>query len=511
MNLSRALATVAGLTLVSRILGYARDFFIARTFGAGLATDAFLIAFRVPNLLRRLFAEGAFSQAFVPVLAEYKSRAGTPEVMRLIDTVCTLLLLATVLTSALFIVGAPLIVYLTAPGWSDQADKFALAVSMLRITSPYIALVSLVSLAGSVLNTWNRFSLPAITPALLNLSMVAAAAFFADRFDPSVSVLAWAVFAGGVLQVLLQIPFLLRLGLLPHWRIDLSHAGVRRVLVLMAPAAFGVSVSQLAQLFNQVFASYLHTGSISWLHFAERLIELPNGLLGVAVGTVMLPALAKRYAERDLAEYNRLLDWSLRVSLMLALPAAVALAVLALPLVTTLFQYGQFSETDAWMTSEALVAYSFGVVGMILVKVLAPAFFARQNVTTPVKFGIAALITTQLMNLLLIAPLRHAGLALATAIGVCLNAALLFVELRRSGIYTPLPGWPAFLARLLVALGCMAIVLTAAMGEPQWWLNAPWDRRLAATTGLVFLGAFAYAGSLFVLGMRRRQLSRHLE
>lgn len=508
MNLSRALATVGGLTLLSRMLGYVRDFFIARTFGAGLATDAFLIAFKVPNVLRRLFAEGAFSQAFVPVLAEYKSRRSAQEVVHLIDPVCTLLLLATVLASALCIIGAPLIVYVTAPGWRGEVDKFDLAVSLLRITSPYIALISLVSLAAAVLNTWSWFSLPAITPAVLNVSMIVAAALFADRFEPRIAVLAWAVFAGGVLQAALQIPFLLKLGLLPRWRINLSHPGVRRVLLLMAPAAFGVSASQVAQLLNQVFASFLSTGSISWLHYAERLIELPNGLLGVAVGTVMLPTLAKHYAERDLAGYNRLLDWSLRVSLLLALPAAVGLAVLALPLITTLFQYGRFSENDAWMTREALIAYSFGVVGMILVKILAPAFFARQNVATPVKFGIAALLTTQLMNLLLVGPLRHAGLALATAIGVGVNAGLLFFELRRSGVYTALPGWPAFLARAFAALACMTVVLIEAMGEPQWWLSASWDRRVAAITGLVVLGALAYAGVLFALGLRRGHLAR---
>src|ERR1051326_9163224 len=339
MNLLRALLTVSGLTLVSRILGYARDFIIARAFGASLLTDAFFVAFRIPNLLRRLFAEGAFSQAFVPVLAEHKNRE-TPEANRtLIDGAATALLLALVLAAVVGIVAAPLIVWVSAPGFAKDPAKFGLTVTMLRITFPYIAFISLVAFSAGVLNTWNRFSIPAITPALLNVAFIAGAAFFAGHFDPPVLVLAWAVFAGGVLQLALQVPVLYRMGLLPRWRLDLSHPGVRRILKLMAPAAFGVSLSQLSLPLNTIFASFLVSGSVSWLYYADRLMEFPAGMLGVALGTILLPSLSKYYASSSREDYSKLLDWGLRITLLLAAPAAVALALLAVPLVTTLFQY----------------------------------------------------------------------------------------------------------------------------------------------------------------------------
>ena len=508
MNLLRTLATVSSLTMVSRILGYVRDFFIARAFGASLATDAFFVAFKIPNLLRRLFAEGAFSQAFVPLLAEYRNRATPQDTRALIDIVSTLLLLALVVAAALGVVAAPFIIYATAPGWGDEPEKFALAVSLLRITFPYIIFISLVSLAAGILNTWGRFSVPALTPALLNVSNIAGAALLADRFDPPVMVLAWAVFVGGALQLAFQVPFLVRLGLLPRWRIDFSHPGLRRVLLLMAPAVFGLSVSQISQLLNQVFASFLPTGSVSWLYYADRLMELPNGLLGVALGTILLPSLSKYHATGNSLEYNRLLDWGLRITVLLAVPSAVALAVLAMPLITMLFHYGRFSAEDAWMTRQALIAYSAGLMGMVLVKILAPAFFATQNVATPVKFGIAALVATQLLNLVLVVPLRHAGLALAIALGACLNAALLYFGLRRRAIFMPLPGWPLFLLKVAAAVSFMAIVLFTAAGEAAWWLGAAWERKLMAVIGLVLLGTAAYAGSLFILGLRPRDFSR---
>jgi len=508
MNLLRTLATVSSLTMVSRILGYARDFFIARAFGASLATDAFFVAFKIPNLLRRLFAEGAFSQAFVPILAEYRNRASPQDTKALIDIVSTLLLLALVVAAALGVVAAPFIIYATAPGWGDEPEKFALAVSLLRVTFPYIIFISLVSLAAGILNTWGRFSVPALTPALLNVSIIAGAALLADRFDPPVMVLAWAVFVGGALQLAFQVPFLVRLGLLPRWRIDFSHPGLRRVLLLMAPAVFGLSVSQISQLLNQVFASFLPTGSVSWLYYADRLMELPNGLLGVALGTILLPSLSKYHATRNALEYNRLLDWGLRITVLLGVPSAVALAVLAMPLITMLFHYGRFSAEDAWMTRQALIAYSAGLIGMVLVKILAPAFFAKQNVATPVKFGIAALVATQLLNLVLVVPLHHAGLALSIALGACLNAALLYFGLRRHAIFTPLPGWPLFLLKVAAAVSFMAIVLFTAAGEAAWWLGAGWEQKLAATLGLVLLGSVAYAGGLFILGLRPRDFSR---
>ncbi len=508
MNLLRALATVSSLTMVSRVLGYARDFLIARIFGASLATDAFFVAFKIPNLLRRMFAEGAFSQAFVPILSGYK-QSGTPEETRsLIDSVATLLFLALVATAALGIVAAPLIVSVTAPGFVGEPEKFALTVQLLRITFPYIVFIALVALAAGVLNTWSRFAVPALTPALLNVSFIVGAAFFAHYFDPPVLVLAWAVFAGGVLQLAFQLPFLIRLGVMPRWRLSFSHPGVRRVLTLMAPAAFGVSVSQVSLLINQVFASFLVTGSVSWLYYADRLMELPAGVLGVAVGTILLPSLSKYHAAANQEEYARLLDWGLRITVLLALPSAAALAVLALPFIATLFHYGRFSAQDAWMTQQALIAYSVGLVGMILVKILAPGFYARQNIVTPVKIGVLTLLATQAMNLAFIGPLKHAGLALAIGLGACLNAGLLYRMLRKHRIFAPQPGWPVFLLKVAASVAFMAVVLFTTMGEPGWWLGATWRLKVPAVIGLVALGAAVYGVCLLAFGFRPRDFAR---
>ena len=508
MNLLRALLAVSSLTLVSRILGYVRDFFIARAFGAGLATDAFFVAFRIPNLLRRLFAEGAFSQAFVPVLAEYKNRQTPEETRTLVDGTATALFLALVIAALIGVLASPLIVYISAPGFTADAAKFDLTVRMLRITFPYIAFISLVAFSAGVLNTWNHFSVPAITPALLNVSFITAALFFADYFDPPVVALAWAVFAGGVLQLALQVPYLFRMGLLPRWRLNLAHPGVRRVLKLMAPAAFGVSISQVSLLINTIFASFLTSGSVSWLYYADRLMEFPAGMLGVALGTILLPSLSKYHAAKDNAEYAKLLDWGLRVTVLLAVPAATALAVLAMPLIAALFHYGRFTQQDAWMTRQAVVAYSIGLIGMILVKILAPGFYARQNIKTPVKIGILTLVITQLMNLAFIVPLKHAGLALAIGLGACLNAALLYRGLRANGVYTPQPGWVVFLLKVAAAVGFMAVVLFSSMGEASWWLHAGWQKKLPAVLGLVALGAAAYGATLALFGFRLRDFSR---
>ena len=508
MNLLRALATVSSLTMVSRVLGYARDFVIARAFGAGLYTDAFFVAFRIPNLLRRLFAEGAFSQAFVPVLAEQKNRSSPEEVRRLVDGVGTLLFLALIAAALVGIAAAWPIVWISAPGFSADPVKFELTVRMLRITFPYIAFISLVALSAGLLNTWNRFSVPAITPALLNIAFIGGALFFADRFDPPVVVLAWAVFAGGVLQLAFQIPFLLRLGILPRWRLDFRHPAVRRVLTLMMPAAFGVSVSQISLLLNTIFASFLVSGSVSWLYYADRLMEFPAGVLGVALGTILLPSLSKYHADADHAEYSRLLDWGLRVTVLLAVPAAAALAVMALPLIAALFHYGRFTAADAFLVRDALVAYSIGLLGMMLVKILAPGFYAKQNIATPVKVGVFTLVVTQLMNLAFIGPFKHAGLALAIGLGACLNAGILFYALTKRKIYVPQPGWPIFLLKVAASVAFMAVVVFTTMGEARWWLTASWQLKLPAAVGLAFLGAAAYGACLALFGFRLRDFSR---
>ncbi|HEX6156554.1 MAG TPA: murein biosynthesis integral membrane protein MurJ, partial [Burkholderiales bacterium] len=419
----------------------------------------------------------------------------------------TVLFLALVVAAALGMAAAPIIVYLTAPGFAAEPEKFATTVQLLRITFPYIVFISLVALSAGILNTWNKFSVPAVTPTLLNVAFIIGALFFADYFDPPVLVLAWAVFIGGALQLAYQVPFLARLGLLPRWRLDFSHPGLRRVLLLMLPAAFGVSVSQVSLLLNQIFASFLPTGSVSWLYYADRLMELPAGVLGVAVGTILLPSLSRYHASANQAEYSRLLDWGLRITVLLAVPSAVALAVLALPLVTMLFQYGRFGVEDAWMTRQALVAYSLGLVGMILVKILAPGFYARQNVRTPVKIGLVTLVATQLMNLALVGPLRHAGLALAIGLGACLNAGLLYFYLRRNEIFVPQPGWPVFILKVLASVFFMAVVLFTTMGEAAWWLQAGW-LKVPGVLGLVLLGCATYAACLLAFGFRPRDFSR---
>ena len=508
MNLLNTLATVSSMTLLSRILGFVRDMVIARVFGAGAFTDAFFVAFKIPNLLRRLFAEGAFSQAFVPVLAEYKNSRGEEEARGLVDRVATALFLALVVVAVLGMLAAPLIVYLTAPGFADEPDKRALTIELLRIVFPYILLISLTAFCGAVLNTYSRFAAPAFTPVFLNVCFIVFGLWLTPYFDPPVEALAWAVFCGGVAQLAFQVPFMVRIGMLPRLRLDLRDEGVRRILRLMGPAAFGVSIAQLSLLINVVFASFLVTGSVSWLYYADRLMEFPSGLLGVALGTILLPSLARHHATASVEEYRQLLDWGLRLAFLLALPAAVALALLAVPLAATLFMHGEFTAHDVLMTRQAVVAYSVGLVGIILVKILAPGFYARQDIRTPVRFALITLGATQLMNLALIWPLKHAGLALAIGLGGCLNAALLYRGLVRARIYRPEPGWTSFLGRLALALGAMAAMLWWSAGPAEWWLDAGTTARVARLAGVVALGAAGYFAVLAVLGFRLQDFAR---
>jgi putative peptidoglycan lipid II flippase len=502
MNLLRAFASISSMTLLSRVLGFVRDAIIARVFGAGAATDAFFVAFKLPNLLRRLFAEGAFSQAFVPVLAEYKNRRGEDETRILIGRVATVLTVALLAVTALGVIAAPLVVLISAPGFSASPDKFQLTVDLTRIVFPYILFISLVSLSAGVLNTFSRFMLPAFTPVLLNVALILAAAVAAPWFDPPVLALAWGAFLGGVLQLALQLPALKRMGLLPRWDWAPSDPGVRRILILMGPAALGVSVAQISLLINTVFASFLDTGSVSWLYYADRLMEFPAGMLGVALGTLLLPSLAKHHADNDTGEYSKLLDWGLRMTLLLAAPAAVGLGVLAIPLIATLFQYGEFGALDLEMTRQALVAYSIGLVGIILVKVLAPGFYARQNIKTPVKIAIFTLLATQAMNLVFIWPLKHAGLALAIGLGACLNAGTLYYQLRKQAIFQAQPGWTPFLIKLATALAAMGIALWFGMGEASHWLDYGFRQRIGHLALLVLGGMVVYFATLWGLGFR---------
>lgn len=512
MNLLNALAKVGSMTFVSRILGFVRDTLIARVFGAGMLSDAFIVAFKIPNLLRRISAEGAFSQAFVPILSEYKSQRGFDETHRLINRVATWLGLILVVVTILGMLTAPWIVSLVAPGFRGDAVKMQLTIELLRITFPYIFFISLVSMAGGVLNTYNKFGVPAFTPVWLNVSMIVAILFFAPYFDEPVKVLAWAVFFGGFLQLIFQIPFLKQIGLLPKFDFKPDDEGVWRILKLMGPAVLGVSVAQISLILNTIFASFLDTGSVSWLYYADRLMEFPTGVLGVALGTILLPSLSKAYAGKDDGEYSQLLDWGLRLTFILAAPAAVALAVLATPLVSTLFNYGKFTPLDVLMTQQALIAYSVGLLGLILVKILAPGFYARQNIKTPVKIAIFTLVMTQVMNLLFVfvLDLQHVGLALAIGVGACLNAALLYHHLRKANIFHPQSGWLLFMFKLLIALSAMGLVLFFAMGDTALWLDFGLMRRLSYLSGLVALGAVSYFAMLLLLGFRPRDYMRRV-
>lgn len=502
MNLLRTLATVSSMTLLSRILGFVRDFVIARTFGAGMLTDAFFVAFRLPNLLRRLFAEGAFSQAFVPLLAEYRNQRSAEETRQLVDRVATLLFFIVLLVAALGVIGAPLLIYATAPGFVPDADKFGLTVTLTRIAFPYIFFMSLVAMAAGILNTWSRFALPAFTPVLLNLSFIGMALFAAPYFDPPVLVLSWAVFLGGLLQLAIQLPALRRIGMLPRFDFAPGDPGVRRVFKLMAPAVLGVSVSQVSLLINTIFASFLVAGSVSWLYYADRLMEFPAGLLGAALGTILLPSLARAHASDDPQAFSALLDWGLRLTFMLTLPAAVSLAMLGVPLIATLFQHGAFTAADVLQTRLALVAYSIGLTGMILVKILAPGFYARQNIKTPVKIALLTLVATQAMNLAFIGPFKHAGLALSIGLAACLNAALLYYGLRQRKHYTPSPGWGLFLLKITLALAVLVATLWFGMGKEADWLVAPALERVARLAVLVGAGMAAYLAVLWLLGFR---------
>jgi putative peptidoglycan lipid II flippase len=508
MSLLRALATVSGMTLISRILGFVRDLVIARVFGAGLATDAFFVAFKLPNLLRRLFAEGAFSQAFVPILAEYKNRRGADETRLLVDHVSGALAAALFVVTLIGVVAAPLIILATAPGFAETPGKFDLTVGLLRITFPYIFFISLTALAGGILNTYSRFAVPAVTPTLLNLSFIGFALWGAPYFDPPVKALAWAVFAGGIAQLALQVPFLARLGLLPRFRLNLRSEALWRILRQMGPAVFGVSISQVSLVINVIFASFLVTGSVSWLYYADRLMEFPMGLLGAALGTILLPSLSKHHANQSAQAYSELLDWGLRLTLLLAAPAAVALALLAVPLVATLFHYGAFGMEDVFATRRAVMAYSVGLIGLVMVKVLAPGFYARQDIRTPVKIALVTLGLTQLMNFAFIVPLKHAGLALAIGLGACVNAALLLRGLRRREVYIPQPGWPAFLLKLAVAVYAMAVVLWVAAASDAAWFSMRASARAANLAWVVLLGAASYFAALWLLGFRIKDFSK---
>jgi putative peptidoglycan lipid II flippase len=508
MNLLKSLAAVSSITMISRVLGFVRDTILARIFGAGMATDAFFIAFKLPNLLRRIFAEGAFSQAFVPILAEYKHQQGEEATRTFVAYVAGLLTLCLAVVTVIGMLSAPWIIWATAPGFADTPEKFQLTTDLLRVTFPYILLISLSSFVGAILNTWNRFSVPAFTPTLLNVSMIFFAVFLTPYFHPPVMALGWAVVVGGALQLCYQLPHLKKIGMLVLPRLNFRDSGAVRVMKQMLPAILGVSISQISLIINTIFASFLVAGSVSWMYYADRLMELPSGVLGVALGTILLPTLARTYASKDRHEYSRILDWGLRLCFVLVLPCAVALCLLAEPLTVALFQYGKFTAFDAAMTQRALVAYSVGLLGIILIKVLAPGFYAQQNIRTPVKIGLFTLAMTQIFNLLLIGHLQHAGLALAISLGACMNAGLLYWKLRQQKLFEPQPGWSAFLFKLVIAVVAMAAVLLALLHWMPAWSDGSMLERFARLGALVAAGVAVYFGLLLAMGFRLKDFAR---
>jgi len=498
--------------MLSRITGLLRDTLFARAFGADAYADAFYVAFRLPNLLRRLFGEGAFSQAFVPILAEYKTQQGEAATKTLVDHVANTLVWATLVVSVLGILGAPWILYVIASGL-EGGKAFDAGVVMTRLMFPYILCMSFVVLAGAVLNTWREFKIPAFTPVLWNLSSIFFSLFLVKYFDVPIYSMAVAVMVGGVLQVGLQIPALKKLGMLPRLSFNplagLHDPGVRRILKKMGPAVFAVSAAQISLLINTNIASRLGAGSVSVLQYADRLMEFPTGMLGVALGTILLPSLSKANADGDKTEYSALLDWGLRLTFLLALPSAVGLAALSRPLIATLFNYGAFSAHATNAATQPLMAYAAGLLGIILVKILAPAFYARQDIRTPVKIAVGVLIATQLMNQLFVPLLGVAGLALSIGLGACINAAFLFAGLRRRGIYVPHAGWLAFFLKVAAAVAVMGAVAWFSQAQFDWVaLRAHPLVRMGALAAIIGVSAVAYFAVLFVLGFRPREFMR---
>ena len=495
---------------MSRILGFVRDLVVARMFGADAATDAFFVAFKIPNFLRRLFAEGAFSVAFVPVLSEYRSKRSEAELKDFIDRMAGTLGLVLLLTTLAGVIAAPLLIMLFAPGFlAENEDKYGLAVEMLRLTFPYLFFISLTAFAGSILNAHNRFGIPAFTPVLLNLAMIGCALWLSPYMDQPVMALAWGVLIAGAVQLLFQFPFLGRLKLIPRPRIAFKDRGVVKVMRLMVPALFGVSVSQINLLLDTLIASFLVSGSISWLYYSDRLLEFPVGLLGVAIGTVILPNLSRKHAEKSPEAFSATLDWAIRLMVLLGIPATVGLLLLAGPMLATLFHSDNYNSQDVVKSTQSLMAFAPGLMGIILIKVLAPGFYAQQDTRTPVKIGIIAMVANMIFNIILVFPLAHAGLALATTLSSGLNAYLLYRGLRRSGVYHPNAGWRRILTRVAFAASGMGLLLFLGAGDLHSWLDLPDWQRIIALLGWILAGAATYLSLLYLSGIRLRDFRAH--
>jgi putative peptidoglycan lipid II flippase len=510
----RSTSIVGAFTLISRVTGLLRDMVYSRMFGAGVLMDAFLVAFKIPNFMRRLFAEGAFSQAFVPVVSEYKVQRSHDEVRELVDGAAGTMAWFLSVVTIIGVVAAPLLVLLFAPGFREDAGKFDLTVEMLRWTFPYLLFISLAALAAGVLNSYRRFAVPATTSTLMNLVMIVFAAWIAPRYAQPGVALAIGVFVAGLVQLAFQIPFMLKLGLLrrPRWR--WGHEGVKKIGRLMLPAIFGSSVSQVALLLDTLIASFLATGSIAWLYYADRLMEFPLGVFSVALATVILPGLAAHHAAQSAERFNATLDWALRLTVIVVLPATTALIVLAGPLTVTIFHYGKFDAEDVRMASLALMAYATGLLAFSMVKVLAPGYFARQDTRTPVRIGIQALGVNMGLNLAIVLPLAlmadrpglHALLALNNGIGAWYNSTMLYRGLKRQGVLRHGPGFRRMLGQVLAANVVMVAFLWALAGGTGRWIAMTVWHRVGWMSVLVGGGALLYFGTLYALGMRVRHL-----
>jgi putative peptidoglycan lipid II flippase len=514
-GLLRSSGVVSFFTMLSRFMGLARDIIFARVIGAEALADVFFVAFKIPNFFRRLFAEGAFAQAFVPVLGEYREKGSQAAVKALIDRVTGTLGVSLLALTLIIVLASPLLAAIFAPKWFfDDPAKFAATAGMLRITFPYLLFISMTGVAGGILNSYDRFAVPAFTPLLLNVTLIAAALIAAPLFAEPAYALAWGVFMAGVVQLMFQLPFLHRIHMLPTPKVDWQDSGVRKILALMGPAIFGVSVSQINLLLDTMLATFLPTGSVSWLYYSDRLSELPLGVFAVAIATVILPNLSRHHAAESKQAFSETLDWALKLVLIIAVPAAAALTLLAEPILVTLFYYGDvMTARDMSMATLSLRAYALGLVAFMLIKVLAPGFFARQDMRTPVRIGVIAMVSNMVLNLLFVLPLHyyweigHMGLAAATSASAFLNAGLLFVFLRRNNIYAPSAGWLRFFVGLLLSVVAMVAVLILLANQlhatqVEFWQQLLWWQRVGNIAALCSAGFIVYIGCLFITGFR---------
>ncbi|KAF3976959.1 MAG: murein biosynthesis integral membrane protein MurJ [Methylococcales symbiont of Iophon sp. n. MRB-2018] len=503
-QLFKSTAIVSSMTMISRIFGFIRDMLFARVFGIDSATDAFFVAFKIPNFMRRLFAEGAFSQAFVPVLSDYKEQGSKAALKCFIERTAGTLAFILFLVTIVGVIAAPVLITVFAPGFDDEGKQYDLAVQMLRITFPYLFFISLVAFAGGILNSHGKFAIPAFTPVFLNICMIVAAIWLAPLMPDPIVALAWGVFVAGIVQLLFQLPALHHLGLLPRLKLGFKDEGVKRILKLMVPALFAVSVTQINLLLDTLIASFLVAGSVSWLYYSDRLVEFPLGIFGIALATVILPNLSKNHAANDPVAFSKSMDWALRLVLLIGVPASVGLLMLAEPMLSTLFQYDQFSSQDVQLAGQSLMAYAIGLLGFILVKVLVPGFTSRKDMKTPVRFGVYSMFANMGLNIVLVFPLAHAGLALATSLGAFFNASLLLTRLLKDNIYKPGKNWANFIVKIIFANEIMVLFLYICVDNNQWFEWSAFDRVLNLAIWII-AGGLVYTLSLILTGIRPRQ------